>query len=186
MTMRGDDVKHYRVVERLRNGAEAIIRAIRPEDKGLLVAAFKGLDESSIYTRFFAPKKDITEQELKWATEVDFIRNVALVACIGERGEEKIIATGRYIAGNEPEPPSSAEIAFVVEEDYQGLGLASILLKHLIAIGREQGLSRFEAEVLPSNKAMLRVFSRAGLPMSTTQVEDAVHVIISLKEGGAQ
>ena len=186
VTMKRDDVKHYRVAECLRNGTEVTIRAIRPEDKGLLVAAFRELEGSTIYTRFFAPKKDITDQELKWATEVDFFRNVALVACIGAGGQEKIIGVGRYIAAGESDPPSSAEIAFVVEEDYQGLGLASILFKHLAVIGREQGLARFEAEVLPSNRAMLKVFGRAGFPMTTTPAEDSVHVAISLNEGGTE
>ena len=141
------------------------------------------MEEGTIYTRFFAPKKEITEQELKWATDVDFLRNVALVACIGQSGMEKIIGVGRYIAAREPDPPSSAEIAFVVEEDFQGKGLASILLKHLVLIGREQGISRLEAEVLPTNKSMLRVFDRAGLPMTTKQEEDSIHVAIFLNKG---
>ena len=159
------------------------IRAIRPEDRGLIAEAFKELEESTIYMRFFALKKNITDQELKWATEIDFFRNVALVACILESGRERIIGVGRYIAAEEPPPPSSAEIAFVVEEDYHGLGLASILLRHLVLIARKQGISRFEAEVLPANRAMLRVFSRAGLPMTTAQSGDSVHVAISLNKG---
>jgi RimJ/RimL family protein N-acetyltransferase len=178
------DLSNYRVAERLRNGTEVTIRAIRPDDKELLLAAFRELEDSTIYSRFFAPKKDITEQELKWATEVDFFRTVALVCCIPAGGQERIIGGGRYIAADEADPPSSAEIAFVVEEDYQGLGLGSILLKHLVSIGRDQGIRSFEAEVLPSNKAMLRVFGRAGLPMSTVPSGDSIHVVISLNQGG--
>jgi len=181
--MERDEVRHYLVCERLRNGSEVTIRSIRPEDKELIIAAFKELDESTIYTRFFAPKKYITDQELKWATEIDFFRNVALVACVLESGRERIIGVGRYIAAEEPAPPSSAEIAFVVEEDYHGLGLASILLRHLVLIARKQGISRFEAEVLPANRAMLRVFSRAGLPMTTAQSGDSLHVAIFLNKG---
>jgi RimJ/RimL family protein N-acetyltransferase len=178
------DLSNYRVAERLRNGTEVTIRAIRPDDKELLLAAFRELEDSTIYSRFFAPKKDITEQELKWATEVDFFRTVALVCCIPAGGQERIIGGGRYIAADEADPPSSAEIAFVVEEDYQGLGLGSILLKHLVSIGRDQGIRSFEAEVLPSNKAMLRVFGRAGLPVSTAPSGDSIHVVISLNQGG--
>jgi RimJ/RimL family protein N-acetyltransferase len=181
--MEMDEVRYYLVTEHLRNGSEVTIRAIRPEDKELIIAAFKELDEGTIYMRFFAPKKDITDRELKWATEVDFLRNVALVACVLEGGRERIIGVGRYIAAEGPSSPSSAEIAFVVEEDYQGLGLASILFRHLVLIGRKQGISRFEAEVLPVNKAMLRVFSRAGLPMTTAQSGDSVHVAIFLNKG---
>lgn len=179
--MKTDEVMQYRIIERLRNGTEVTVRAIRPEDKGLLVAAFQELDESTLYTRFFGLKKNITEQELTWATEVDFLRHVALVACIREDEHERIIGGGRYIADGKSTRPSCAEIAFVVEEDYQGLGLASILLRHLILIGREQGISRFEAEVLQSNKAMLKVFSRTGLPMTTESSGDSVHVSIFLE-----
>jgi RimJ/RimL family protein N-acetyltransferase len=186
LMMKMNDLMYYRVTESLRNGSEVTIRAIRPEDKGLMIAAFRELDENTIYMRFFAPKKDLTDQELKWATEIDFFRNVALVSCIQESGRERIIGIGRYIAAEGPDQPTSAEIAFVVEEDYHGLGLASILLKHLVVIGREQGISRFEAEVLPSNKAMLRVFSRAGLPMTTVPTGDSVHVAIFLNKGGEE
>jgi RimJ/RimL family protein N-acetyltransferase len=181
--MTRDDLLNYRVTERLRNGLEVTIRTIRPEDKMLLLKAFKELEATSVYTRFFAPKKDLTDQELKWATEIDFVRHVALVACIGENGEETIIGGGRYIAAEGPDLPSAAEIAFAVEEDYHGLGLASILLKHLVLIGREQGIARFDADVLPTNKAMLRVFSRAGLPVSTVPSGDSVHVAIFLNKG---
>jgi len=184
--MKRDEVIQYLVSERLRDGTEVTIRAIRPEDKGMLREAFKDLDESTIYTRFFAPKKEISDQELKWATEVDMFRNVALVACIRDGGGEKIIGIGRYVSAEKPDPPSSAEIAFVVEEDYHGLGLASILLRHLSFIGREQGVSRFEAEVLPSNKAMLKVFSRSGLSMTEVSSGDSVHVTLSLNKGGTE
>ncbi len=173
---------HYQVSEHLRNGTEVTVRAIRPEDKELFVEAFRDLNEDTIYMRFFGPKKEITERELKWATEVDFSRTVALVACIREGERERIIGGSRYIAIGESDPPSSAEIAFVVEEDFQGLGLGTILLRHLVLIGREQGISSFEAEVLPSNKAMLRVFGHAGLPMITAASGDSIHVVISLNE----
>ena len=178
--MNRDDVMHYMVTEHLRNGSEVTIRAIRPEDKRLLLAAFKELDEDTVYTRFFAPKMEITDHELKWATEIDFFRHVALVACIQESGQERIIGIGRYVAPTESDRPESAEVAFVVEEDYQGLGIASILLRHLVVIGRGHGISRFEAEVLPQNRAMLRVFGRAGLPVTTASSGRSVHVSIFL------
>jgi RimJ/RimL family protein N-acetyltransferase len=184
--MKRDDVAKYQVAERLRNGTEVTVRAIRPEDKGLVIAAFKELEEGTIYSRFFAPKKDLTDRELNWATEVDFFGTVALVCCIIENGRERIIGGGRYIAADESDPPSSAEVAFIVEEDYQGLGIASALFRHLVSIGRQQGISRFEAEVLSSNRAMLSVFSRAGLPMTTVPSGDSLHVAISLDKGGEE
>ncbi len=177
--MNRDDVVNYSVVEQLRDRT-AIIRAIKPEDKGLFLEAFKGLEAGSIYTRFFGPRKEPTERELIQATEVDFIRNVALVACVREDERERIIGVGRYFVLG-PDPPSTAEVAFVVEEDYHGQGVASILFKHLRLIAREQGLSRFEADVLHGNRKMLRVFERTGLPVKTKASGDSIHLTIFLK-----
>jgi len=137
--MKVDDIKKYRVTEQLRDQRSITVRAIRSDDKDLLREAFKELDEESIYTRFFGPKKELTEKELAWATEVDFIRNVALVVCIQEGDRERIIGGGRYLGAAGSDLPDIAEIAFMVEEDYHGLGIASILLKHLVLIGKEHG-----------------------------------------------
>lgn len=178
--MAHNSVANYLAVERLRDDRSVTIRAIRPEDKTMLHEAFKKLDEASIRLRFFGPKKELTDQELVRATEIDFVRNVALVSCIQESANERIIAVGRYIACEEGHPPPAAEIAFVVEEDFHGLGLASLLFKHLVLIGREQGIARFEADVLPWNQAMLKVFGRAGLPIETRQSTDSVHVTMLL------
>ena len=73
----------------------------------------------------------------------------------------------------------------MVEEDYQGQGLASILIEHLLRIGREQGISRFEADVLHANKKMLRVFERSGLRVVTKASSDSIHVTIFLNKGEA-
>jgi len=176
-----DEIKNYRVTEQLRDQRLITARAIRPDDKGLLLEAFKEFDEESIYTRFFGPKKELTEKELAWATEVDFSRNVALVVCIQQGDRERIIGGGRYLGTAGSDLPTSAEIAFMVEEDYHGLGIASIVLKHLVLIGRQQGVSCFEAEVLPQNKAMLKVFQRSGLPVTTVPSGDSVHVTMRVE-----
>ncbi len=179
--MNRDDVANFAVVEKLRD-RPATVRSIRPEDKRLLLEAFQGLEASSIYTRFFGPRKEPTERELVQATEIDFIRNVALVACVQESGRERIIGVGRYIAPEGPGQPSAAEVAFVVEEDYHGQGVASILFKHLLLIARKRGISQFEADVLPGNRKMLRVFERAGLPMETKTSSDGIHVTMYLNK----
>lgn len=176
------DIANYAVVEKLRDQRPVTIRAIRPGDKGLLFEAFKGLEAGSIYTRYFGPRKEPTDRELIQATEIDFIRNVALVACVRESAGEQIIGVGRYIAYGATEPPSAAEVAFVVEEDFHGQGLASILLKHLLSIARQQGIPRFEADVLHTNKKMLRVFERTGLPVVTKALSDSLHVTIFLNK----
>lgn len=173
-------VANYQSVEQLRDRRAVTIRAIKPGDKTLLREAFKKLDDTSIRLRFFGPKMELTDQELIQATEIDFVRNVALVTCVQESARERIIGVGRYITYEERRPPLTAEVAFIVEEDFHGQGIASILFRHLVLIGREQGVSRFAAEVLPGNQTMLKVFDRAGLPIETKASTDCVHVTIFL------
>ncbi len=93
-----------------------------------------------------------------------------------EGGREIVIGSGSYsrIA------PDAAEIAFLVEEDYHGQGMARRLLWHLGVIARERGLVRFEAEVLPHNQAMRRVFSASGWPMTFQRVDDVIHITLDL------
>ena len=182
--MNKDDIANYTVVEKLRDKRPVTIRAIRAGDKDLFREAFNGLEAGSIYLRFFGPRKELTERELIQATEVDFTRTVALVACIQESAGERIIGGGRYFTLDGTDPPS-AEVAFLVEEDFHGQGLASTLFKHLLLIGRKQGISRFEADVLHGNKKMLRVFERAGLPVATKASSDSIHITIDLDRGEA-
>lgn len=175
------NAKNYRVAEKLKNGSTVTIRAVRPDDKKRFLKAFKNLESESIYTRFFGHKRELSEEELKRATEVDFEMTVALAVTIpAGDGDETIIGAGRYIMYDPPDDSGSAEIAFTVEEDYQGQGIASRVLRHLLLIAREKGVSRFEADVLAENKAMLAVFARSGLPMQKFREADAVHVTLSL------
>ena len=179
------DAANYAAVETLKNGTVARFRSIRADDKGRLLEAFRNLESESIYTRFFHLKKDLSEQELRTATEVDFENVVALVVTVGEGDKETIIGVGRYVAYDATKSERSAEVAFTVEEDYHGQGIASRLLRHLATIAREKGVHRFDAEVLPENKAMLAVFSRGGLPMTKRFEDGVMHVTMSLTETAA-
>lgn len=175
------DAQNYSMAEKLKNGTAVTIRAVRPEDKKRFAEAFKNLDSESVYTRFFRHKNELTDEELKTATEMDFENTVALVVTIpAAGGEETIIGAGRYVLYDPSNALRSAEIAFTVEEDYQGQGIASTILRHLIHIAREKGVSQFEAEVLPRNISMLSVLSRSGLPVKQSIQEDVVHAILSL------
>ena len=174
------DAKDFKTTHRLRNGAEITLRAIRPDDEGKLLAAFRQLDPASIYTRFFGIKKDLSAAELKSATNVDFDNVVALVATIGRDESETIIGGGRYVAGAALPGPRSAEVAFTIEEDHQGKGIAGLILKELAEIARSKGLQQLEATVLPRNAPMLAVFRRSDLPMTSRMEDGVVHIILDL------
>lgn len=175
------DLRNFATTEHLKDGTCVTVRTIRPDDKRKLLTAFRELEPASIYTRFFEFKNELTDQELQRATEVDFAREVALVVTCGQGEGETIIGGARYWVF-ESDAVRSAEIAFTVEEDYQGQGIASSLLRHLIRIARDQGLARLEAEVLQRNRAMVAVFSRCGLPMTVERLDDVIHVTLTLAE----
>lgn len=174
------DLKNYNAVEQLKNGMSVTVRAIRPDDKDRILDAFRGLERESIYTRFFMAKGELTEKDLKYITEVDFENAVALVVTKVEGQNETIIGSGRYIAYSTPGGPRNAEVAFMVEEDYHGLGIASRILRHLTGIAREMGIEVFEAEVLAGNKAMLNVFAHSGLPLKQSLDGKVVYVTLEL------
>jgi RimJ/RimL family protein N-acetyltransferase len=175
-----NDPKNYSAQEILKNGLEVTIRAIRPDDRQAFLAAFKGLEDRSLYYRFFSPKTKLSDKELTAAVEVDFVKTVALVTCVKDKEVEKIIGGGRYIAFGKTDPPDKAEVAFMVEEDYQGLGIASRILKHLTGIAKERGIAEFHADVLADNTGMLNVFKRCGFPMKQSYESGVAHVILSL------
>jgi len=176
-----NDPRHYFVNDTLRNGMAVTLRAIRPEDKIRLVSAFRSLERETIYTRFFQYVKELTDQDLKRATEIDFDQEVALVVTVNPGDEETIIGTGRYIVFEETDVGRNAEVAFIVEEDYQGLGIASRIFRCLVQIGRQNKVSRFTADVLSGNQAMLRVFANSSLPMKQQRDGAVVHVTLQLE-----
>jgi len=175
------DLRNYTAKEVLGDGTAVIIRAIAPEDRTSVLEAFKVLDREAVYRRFFSPKKELTDSELKQLTDVDFANVVALVATTTTSEGEMLIAGGRY-AVDDAESPRSAELAFLTGEAYRGRGVASLLLKHLKRLAEAAGVRQFEAEVLAENRSMLSVFKRSGLPMQQSRDSNVIHVTLSLRE----
>jgi RimJ/RimL family protein N-acetyltransferase len=174
------NAKNFEATETMKNGVTVRVRAIQPADKAGIVEAFGQLEPESVYSRFFQYKKSLSDQELKAATEVDFENVVALVVTTEAGDREVTIGGGRYVVLDPANVQRNAEVAFLVEEDYQGQGIAGRILTHLADIAREKGVSQFEAEVLPQNKAMLAVFSRSGLSMKQYSADGVIHVTLSL------
>jgi RimJ/RimL family protein N-acetyltransferase len=174
------DARNYSAQEILKNGLQVTIRSIRPDDRERLLAALKELDERTLYLRFFGPKQEFSDRELKDAIEVDFVRTIALVVSMQNSAGETIIGAGRYIAFGDADPPDMAEVAFMVEEDYHGLGIAGKVLRHLAGIAKDKGIVQFHAEVLPENKGMLAVLSRSGFPLTQEYEDGVTHVTLSL------
>ena len=182
--MRGGELADFSAVDLMRNGRHVTIRAIRPADRGLVIDGLRNVGPDSLYLRFFSKKSRFTDEELTRATAVDFADVVALVAVVEQAGGERIVGGGRYLRIDASGPRQRAEVAFLIDDAHQGLGIGSHLFNHLVAIARAAGIVQFEAEVLPANQGMLRLFSRSGLPVTKTVTPEAVHLAIDLTAGG--
>ena len=175
-------VRDFSIDDVLRDGTRVTIRAIRRDDKERLLQAFRLLERDSIYTRFFSARNDVSDAELERAVNVDFEREVALVVTKRSEAGEVMIASARYVATDE----RSAEVAFVVEEDYQGRGIASRLLAHLAAVALSRRIDRFEADVLAQNAPMLAVFKRCGFALKQHREGGVIHLTLSLASAAAR
>jgi len=182
--MNQGDIANYSAQERLRDGRLATIRSIQRADKGGIADALRELSSESFYRRTFATKRDLTDRELSQLTEVDGETVVALVALMKEEGRDRIVGGGRYVRCNGAGAPSRAEVAFLVDDAHQGIGIGSRIFRHLVSIAQGAGIRQFEAEVLPSNGDMLRLFSKSGLPVTATATRETVHVTIELPAAG--
>ncbi|HEY7723376.1 MAG TPA: GNAT family N-acetyltransferase [Pedococcus sp.] len=149
----------------LRDGSVAHIRPITPADADRVRRFHAGQSDESIYMRFFAPLRQLSDRDVTRFTNVDYVDRVALVATV----RDEIVGIGRYDRLN----ARSAEVAFNISDAFQGRGVGSVLLEHLAVIAQELGVSEFVAEVLPQNRKMLSVFTDAGYEVDR-HIEDGI------------
>ncbi|RGC70153.1 Acetyltransferase Pat [Micromonospora sp. MW-13] len=154
----------------LSDGTTVGLRPIRPDDAPGIVAMHARFSERTRYLRYFSPYPRIPERDLRRFVHVDHRDREAFVVLAGER----IVAVGRYERLG-PQGPE-AEVAFVVEDAYQGRGIGSVLLEHLADAARRAGIVHFVAEVLPANGAMLRVFADFGYQVQRQFADGVVHL----------
>jgi GNAT superfamily N-acetyltransferase len=167
---------HLEVDERLRDGSIARFRPILPTDGDALVDFHDGLSPQSVYRRFFFTHPHLTKVEVDRFTHVDYVERLAFAVLDGER----IIGVGRY----ERLPPGpEAEVAFVVTDDHQHLGIGTLLLDHLADAARVHGVERFVAQTLSENREMLGVFLSSGFPVETSASAGTVTIRFPIETG---
>ncbi len=165
-------------VRRLLDGTEVTIRPIRPEDSGMEQAFVRHLSEDSRYFRFMGHVAELPEKKLKYFTDVDYERHMALVATVARDGKDLEIGVARYVA---TERPGSCEFAVTVDDAWQGTGVAGLLMLALIDAARVRGYKTMEGQVLRSNHRMLKFARQLGFePHGTPGEGDTVTVVRSL------
>jgi len=175
----GGDARNYSVDTTMLDGSAVRIRAIRPDDQERLHDHFRGLSEQSVYFRFMGIRRDLSPDDLKRFTELDFKNHVGLVATTTENARERIIGVGRYIVGTDPR---RAEVAFAVRDEFQGHGIGTLLLEHLSLIADAKGVAEFEADVLGENRQMLEMFAHSGFVSRRSLDSGVVHLHCSTRK----
>jgi GNAT superfamily N-acetyltransferase len=170
------DAANFSVNEKLRDGGRVTIRSLHPEDRAAFMAAVGQAGSQSIHRRFFAPRRNFSESETSYFVDVDFAKHVALIAVVEADGADRIVGGGRYIVGQ----PGEAELAFMVVDQYQGKGIGTALLRHLIAIARDCGMRELNADVLADNTSMLKVFERSGFQVGPSREPGTRHLTFQL------
>jgi RimJ/RimL family protein N-acetyltransferase len=172
------DVREYEADETLKDGRTVTMRAIRPDDKATILKGIDLFSEDSLYKRFHGAKSGFTDQELKFYTEIDYRHHVALLAVL--KNSDPAIGGGRFIVYDKSLSPLRAELAFAVVDSFQGLGVATLIFKHLIGIAREIDIKILEAHVLSQNTAMIRIFEKSGLAVTKSHQDGNVYVTMTL------
>jgi len=175
------DASRYCAERQLRDGRLVRLRGIQPSDRDLLREGLHHLSPQSAYYRFFGAKRELSESELDYFTQIDFVNHVALLALVDDGSGILPVGTARYIVEEPNTPLRNAEVAFVVLDTHQGFGIGTALLQHLAAIASANGLHAFHAFVLRENLAMMSVFRKSGLAMTTARYDrDVLEVTLKL------
>lgn len=169
--MNGDKPDGGETIFKLRDGRELLVRGIRPDDWTRLIELHRRLSAETQRLRFFVRLARLSPSFAQRLATVDFVDRAALVACDPEQGD--LHAVGRY----ERVAPEAAEIAFVVEDRFQGQGLGPELFDRLVAIARRNGIREFRAEVLVENRRMISLLKEAGYPCRTS-VDGTVEALV--------
>lgn len=142
-----------------KNGLIVHFRAIKPSDEEAMRALFYRFSDQSVYYRYFSPIKTMPHKKMQEYVNVDFSKDMSIIGyCTSPTGKHRLVCEGRYV--HSPHRPE-ADIAFVVDEAYQNHGIATFLLDFLIQIARQRGFKALTADVLATNKSMMKVLEKS-------------------------
>jgi len=161
------------------DGTTLTVRPIKPEDAPLLVDLFETLSPTSIYQRFFSPMKSLPHHMLVRFTQIDYDREMALVALDESAQQEKMLGVARVIG----KPDGDAgEFAVVVGDPWQGKGVGAELLKRCLRIVKERGMQSVWGMVLTENKQMLKLARKIGFQISQSPEGNEYEMTLDLKD----
>ena len=148
----------------LKDGTEIFFRPVKPSDEPALSEMLYSLSDQSVHNRYFTHTMTFPHKTVQEFTNIDYRNELAIVGAVPGPAGEEIVAIAQYFLTPENQV---AEVAFLVQDEWQQKGMGTFLLHYLAQIARQRGVRRFSAEVLPANKPMLAIFHNSGFKVNT-------------------
>jgi GNAT superfamily N-acetyltransferase len=171
-----EDLEAYRTT---RTGLDLFLRPVKLSDEHLLKDFFYSLSNDSMYRRFISTRTDMHHDRLQPFVAIDYTREMVILAVLQHEEAETIVGMAQYLID---ETNHTAEVAFVVRDDYQGKGIGATLLSYVTYLARKKGLHGFTAAVLMENMQMLQLFEKAGFNIEKRTDSGIYELTMSFRE----
>ena len=160
-------------------GFKIFFRPIKISDEPLLKDFIYSLSDNSMYRRFISVRKDMPHERLQEFVIIDYTKEMAIVAMVGDEENQEIVGVGRYFID---ESKHSAEVAFAVRDEHHKKGIGTELLAYLTYLAKRQGLLGFTADVLAENSPMLHVFEKGGFDIGKRNIAGIYEMTMAFKD----
>ncbi len=180
-----DKVAYPEELERydtLKDGTQIFFRPVKPTDEPALSEMLYSLSNQSVHTRYFTYTMTFPHKDVQKLTNIDYRNDIAIVGVVPSPTGEDIVAIAQYFLDPKTQ---AAEVAFIVQDEWQQKGMGTFLMDYIAQIARQRGVRHFYAKVLPANKPMLAIFHNSGFKVNTEFDGDAHSITFDLvKEQG--
>jgi len=171
------ELEHYAT---LRDGTEIFFRPVKPTDEPALAEMLYSLSEESVRKRYLTRTLAFDHRHIQQLANVDYKKDFALVGIVPSASGEEIVAIAQYFLDPRTQ---AAEVAFIVQDEWQQKGMGTFMLDYLTQIARQRGVKRFCAKVLPDNKPMLAIFHNSGYKVNTEFDGEVYSITYDLAKG---
>ena len=181
--MSWEEVRYPEELEKydtLRDGTEIFFRPVKPTDEAALSKMLYSLSSASVQKRYFTHTKRFPHKDVQKLTNIDYQQNLSVIGVVPDAGgDDEIVAIAQYFLDPKTQV---AEVAFIVQDEWQAKGMGSYLLDYATNIAAQRGVKKFYATVLPANKAMLNIFYNSGYSVNTEFNGDVYSITYDLQK----
>ncbi|MBW2706579.1 MAG: GNAT family N-acetyltransferase, partial [Deltaproteobacteria bacterium] len=146
------------------NGQQVTVRPVKPVDERRVQEHLYNLDKNDVVSRFFHEKTSFLQEEVEGVSQIDYVKDLTVVAIVGEFGFGRVVGIGEYLI----DPATNvAEVAFSISKEFQKKGMGRILLKKLASAAKENDISGLVAYTSPNNRGMVKLFNQLSYKVNT-------------------